>query len=423
MSTQTTINDVPPKTQITATAGQTVFTTNWTANAASDIVVYARSSAQEPDDLTQEVNSTNYTVAFIGGSEIVEITFLVGRAAGDVITITRDTPADRLNLYTNTNFTASMLNQDIGVLTLVDQQAQLYNDQIAPHYNVSASIDLGNQISGLGGDIFLPVLGANQFWYKNASNTEIRAATLPSGGGQLPASLPLVTYTATPFLTNEANLGALPTGFLFSTVAAGISTISSVASTGSGNVVLNTGATLNQPKIGLTEVTSLATVARTATFQNASGTIAYLTDTNPVGTIIDYAGSSLPVGYLLCDGSEVAQATYPALYAVLGTLWGVAVNPANFVLPNFARKTAVGSGGVATPVLGNTVGSTGGSETHTLTVNELPAHSHPNVANTAGGSGLSGSGSIGTGSTGSTGGDQPHNIMQPSAVVLKCIKF
>ena len=32
MSTQVTINDVIPKTQITATAGQTVFTTNWTAN-------------------------------------------------------------------------------------------------------------------------------------------------------------------------------------------------------------------------------------------------------------------------------------------------------------------------------------------------------------------------------------------------------
>lgn len=182
MSTQVQINDVPPKTQITATAGQTVFTTNWTANAASDVVVYARTSAQTPDDLTQLVSNVNYTVAFVGGSEIVEVTFLVGRALGDVITITRDTPADRLNLYTNTNFTPSMINQDIGVLTLVDQQAQLYNNQVAPHYNVSATPDLGDPMTGEGGDIYLPVLGANEVWAKNSANTAIEAIALPGSG-------------------------------------------------------------------------------------------------------------------------------------------------------------------------------------------------------------------------------------------------
>ena len=182
MSTQVQINDVPPKTQITATAGQTVFTTNWTANAASDVVVYARTSAQTPDDLTQLVSNTNYTVAFVGGSEIVEVTFLVGRAAGDVVTITRDTPADRLNLYTNTNFTPSMLNQDVGILTLVDQQAQLYNNQVAPHYNVSSTPDLGDPMTGEGGDIYLPVLGANQVWAKNTANTAIEAIALPGTG-------------------------------------------------------------------------------------------------------------------------------------------------------------------------------------------------------------------------------------------------
>jgi hypothetical protein len=182
MSTQVQINDVPPKTQITATAGQTVFTANWTANAASDVVVYARTSAQTPDDLTQLVSNVNYTVAFVGGSEIVEVTFLVGRALGDVITITRDTPADRLNLYTNTNFTPSMINQDIGVLTLVDQQAQLYNNQVAPHYNVSATPDLGDPMTGEGGDIYLPVLGANEVWAKNSANTAIEAIALPGSG-------------------------------------------------------------------------------------------------------------------------------------------------------------------------------------------------------------------------------------------------
>lgn len=286
MSTQTTINDVPPKTQITATGSQFVFTTNWTANVASDVLVYLRGPNEEPDDYLQLVNSVLYSVNFVGAQQTVEVTFITAPDAGDIVTITRNTPADRLNLYTNTNFTASMLNQDIGILTLVDQQAQLYNDQIAPHYNVSATIDLGDQISGLGGDIYLPVLGANQFWFKNANNTEIRAADLPTGGGQLPVTLPLVTYTATPFLTNEANLGALPTGFLFGTVAGGVSTLSSVSYTGSGNVVREAGPTISDPDLiepkvintGLTVIDytvleSDAVGTQTVTFPNATGTV------------------------------------------------------------------------------------------------------------------------------------------------------
>lgn len=225
MSTQVTINDVPPKTQITATGGQTVFTTNWTANAASDVVVYARTSAQEPDDLTQLVSSANYTVAFIGGSEIVEITFLVARASGDVITITRDTPADRLNLYTNTNFTPSMLNQDVGILTLVDQQAQLYNEQVAPHYNVSATPDLGDSMTGEGGDIYLPVLEANQIWAKNNANTAIEAYNVPSGTGLAPRDATYILQT--PWspgteLPNSQPLSPLATGFMASVTGAGV---------------------------------------------------------------------------------------------------------------------------------------------------------------------------------------------------------
>lgn len=248
MSTQVTINDVQPKTQITATGGQTVFSTNWTANAASDVVVYARTSTEEPDDLTQEVDSSNYSVSFVGTEETVEVTFSTGRTADDVITITRDTPADRLNLYTNVNFTASMLNQDIGILTLVDQQAQLYNDQIAPHYNVSATVDLGDTNTGDGGDIYLPILEANQFWVKNSSNTKIEAVTLPSGDS-LPVTLPLFTYTSSDYLSQEQNLGALSTGVLYQTVASGSSTVSVLNTTGSDDAVLSTSPTITSPRI------------------------------------------------------------------------------------------------------------------------------------------------------------------------------
>lgn len=223
MSTQTTINDVPPRTQITATGGQTVFTTNWTANAASDVVVYSRTSIQEADDQTQEVSPNDYSVAFIGGSEIVEVTFLVGRQAGDIITISRDTPADRLNLYTNTNFTPSMLNQDVGILTLVDQQAQLYDTQLAPHYNVSCTFTDTNDLAI---DNILPILDAKQFWVKNYTNTAIVAATLDNSN--LPAAGPFVTWTADASLANAQDLGQLNSGILNQTVVNDVSTISSL---------------------------------------------------------------------------------------------------------------------------------------------------------------------------------------------------
>jgi hypothetical protein len=260
MSTQVTINDVIPKTQITATAGQTVFTTNWTANVASDVVVYARTSAQTPDDLTQLVSSANYTVAFVGGSEIVEVTFLVGRALNDVITITRDTPADRLNLYTNTNFTPSMLNQDVGILTLVDQQAQLYNQQVAPHYNVSATPNLGSTMTGLGGDIYLPILGANQGWKKNSANTEIVPITFPSSGGLGPSDATYIVQTPwspSGELPNQQALSPLATGFMSSVTGTGVvstrtlqgtaSQINVTNGTGTGNPVFSLSNALQLP--------------------------------------------------------------------------------------------------------------------------------------------------------------------------------
>jgi microcystin-dependent protein len=173
---------------------------------------------------------------------------------------------------------------------------------------------------------------------------------------------------------------------------------------------------------------------RTVTFQDASGTLAYLSDItsggNPVGTIIDFAGTSLPTNYLQCDGSAVSRTTYATLFAAIGTTWGVGDGSTTFNLPNFNRRTAVGSGGTGTGTLGNAVGNTGGAETVTLTLTESPAHQH--VPNT--GTNFMATGGVGFASgaylalqqatnTNSQGGGGAHNNIQPSAIVLKCIKY
>jgi microcystin-dependent protein len=97
----------------------------------------------------------------------------------------------------------------------------------------------------------------------------------------------------------------------------------------------------------------------------------------PVGVMLDYGGTVAPNGFLGCDGSVVSQTTYAALFAVVGTGFNTGGEGAgNFRLPNFQRKVAVGSGGTGTATLANTVGSTGGTETHTLLTAEIPSHNH-----------------------------------------------
>lgn len=82
----------------------------------------------------------------------------------------------------------------------------------------------------------------------------------------------------------------------------------------------------------------------------------------PVGAIIDYAGAVAPAGWAICDGSELLQASYPDLYAVLATTWGVASNPVTlFKLPNLQKRTTFGANGALTKISGS-LGNYGGSE-------------------------------------------------------------
>lgn len=179
--TQVIINDIPPYTQATASASQTVFSTTWTANYASDVIVYYTPVGDEPDDAIQMLSyPSGYSVAFIGDQLQVQVTLTNPCNQGDIVTITRMTPADRENLYSNTNFTPTMLNNDFGILTLVDQQNQLVNQLIGPRYNYSATI-----IDTV--DNILPILGPGQVWMKDQGNDAIVAVDFenPSSGGNI----------------------------------------------------------------------------------------------------------------------------------------------------------------------------------------------------------------------------------------------
>ena len=239
--TQVIINDILPLTQAIATGGQVLYSTDWTANYPSDVVVYSRPANTPADDATQVLAyPADYSVDFIGGGQIVQVTLVTPSTAADVVTITRQTPADRENLYSNTNFTPSMLNNDFGILTLVDQQAQLVNQQVGPRYNYSAFIEPVT-------DTILPILPANCLWVKNSSNTAIVAAqinTISAGSVNLGSENELAWYSAT---------GTVVSGLLgvnsaaLTTTSLGVPTW--VAYTGSGAPVLATSPTLTTPTL------------------------------------------------------------------------------------------------------------------------------------------------------------------------------
>ena len=57
-----------------------------------------------------------------------------------------------------------------------------------------------------------------------------------------------------------------------------------------------------------------------------------------VGSILSYAGQSVPDGYLICDGTEISRTTYTNLFNVLGTAWGSGNTTTTFNLPDLRGR-------------------------------------------------------------------------------------
>jgi len=299
---QVVIGDILPRTQAVASGGQTVFGTNWTANYASDVVVYSRADGVDADDATQQVPyPSGYSVAFIGAEQEVQVTLVTPSTLGDIVTITRQTPAERMNLYTNSNFLPSMLNNDFGILTLVDQQAQLVNQLIGPRYNYSAII-----IDEV--DTILPILGPNQFWTKNSDDTAIiavDAAEIVGGVTEIDTGTGLtggpITSTGTisfaPMAANTlwANItGAsavpteVPTGYFLIT-SNNLSDVPNKA-TARSNLGLAIGTDVEAWSAALDSIASLTTSANQMIYTTASNTYAALS-ASANSTLVTSAGS------------------------------------------------------------------------------------------------------------------------------------
>lgn len=67
----------------------------------------------------------------------------------------------------------------------------------------------------------------------------------------------------------------------------------------------------------------------------------------PVGSILPWAGSVLPGGFLTCNGSAVSRTTYAALFNIISTSFGSGNGSTTFNLPNITAGFTVASGTVS----------------------------------------------------------------------------
>lgn len=140
-----------------------------------------------------------------------------------------------------------------------------------------------------------------------------------------------------------------------------------------------------------------------------------------------FGSDTIPENWLLCDGSEVSRTTYQDLFNTIGTSFGQGDGFTTFNLPDLRGRVGVGK---SNDTEFNELGKTGGEKEHSLTINEMPAHSHMTKVkmNAVGfGDGYLSAASgydyqLSSSPVENTGGGQPHSILQPYTVANYIIK-
>jgi len=94
-------------------------------------------------------------------------------------------------------------------------------------------------------------------------------------------------------------------------------------------------------------------------------------DVTPIGAMFEWPSATIPDRWLLCNGQSLLRATYPALFAVLGTVYGAA-DGTHFNVPDMRDRSPMMPGSGTVTALAQQAGALAVS----LTISQLPAHDH-----------------------------------------------
>ena len=155
----------------------------------------------------------------------------------------------------------------------------------------------------------------------------------------------------------------------------------------------------------------------------------------PAGTVIQSAAINVPLGWFDCDGNTISNTTYSNLFDAIGYTYGRVGD--DFKLPDLRGRACIGAG-QGSGLSNRTLNDKGGTETHTLTVGEMPSHTHSLIRRLNQDTGAFDPGDLHAGessacttdrttpgsfNTLSTGSSEPHNNMQPFIALRFLIKY
>ena len=235
--------------------------------------------------------------------------------------------------------------------------------------SISGTISSGTYVGSL--------MSSGSLGATGATIGTIYATTISSSNMYVSGSVVSVNVTTLNLIDNIISSGSL---IVSGNTSLGTVVISGTLSSGSIRTSNLTTSNITTSNIIATNVTNGTMNASDITTGNINITgslyqngVAY--SSLPPGFIMQYATSTPPSGWLLCDGSAISRSTYSALFAIINTTYGSGNGTTTFNVPDLRGRVPVGYG-QGSGLTNRTMASTGGEETHTLTTSEMPSHSH-----------------------------------------------
>ena len=256
--------------------------------------------------------------------------------------------------------------------------------------NLGLTLPTPNVDSGWGGTLNTDFTLIDDLFTANGSGTSVglqvgsgkvlnAGGTIIAGGTMILGSGDGTNTVVAPTIRGAARTGTNAAGANLTIDAA-----NGTGTGGSGSIIFRTAPAGTTGSVANT----MATVMEIKKDGNVDIGGRTVNDFMPAGSVISYAGTAAPTGWLLCFGQLVSRSTYAALFAAIGTTYGAGDGSTTFALPDLRGRAIAGKDdmggtsanrltGLSGGVNGDILGGSGGLETHTLTEAQMPLHGHP----------------------------------------------